>query len=897
VTRPPATGGRGLLHGAYRLIVRGLPEGFHAKHGGDLVDCHVDAWRAEALGRGPIPRLAFWVRAFASILRTVVAQRWRASRRDRGAGWNGWMQDLRYAVRQSVRRPIFTIVAASSLAIGVGANSTIFNAVNVLLLRPVPGVVGPERVADLGRTMDGRGWDTFAYPDYEDWKASVDAFESAAAFDYGTFSFSAGAEGERITGLHVSPAYFDVMGLIPALGRHFTAEEDAPGSVPRAVVLSHAFWRNRLGADSTILGRTIHLNREAFTVVGVGPAGFRGHELAFSPSVFLPMRARPLMNDGRDYFDDRGSNWHRAVARLRPDATVELAERQIGAVYARLAEEYPTTNARRGARVEPLGGVPTFLRGGLIRFLAILTALVGLILVVTCVNVAGMFLARASSREKEIAVRLAMGSSRGRLVRQLLIEALVVFSVGGLFGCVVGAWLMGVVPIDALPLPIDLDIDLAPDPVVFAQGAAVTLVVGLLFGLVPALGATRIGVARSLKEEGGRRAGYAVQLQRVFVAGQVGLTMVLLVAAGLFLRSLQEASEVEIGFDPRGAYVTGLDLSLEGYGNPEDGRSLQAALVERLGRLPGVTHVSLSDDLPLDLGSNGGVAYPEGWAADERLVADFNVVSPEYFGALRIPILEGRSFSTEDDADSDAVVIVSRRFADEAWPGEAAVGKRLRWRDPESASRTVVAVAGDVKNQTLTETGRVFVYLPLGQVYQPATQVVVRASGGLAALAPGIRAAILDVDPSLSLTPVSSLELYTGLGILPQRLAAGITTILGALALLLAGVGVYGVVALTVTRRTKEIGVRLALGADRDALLAMIVRGGLRLVLPGLVLGAAVGIGLGYVMRAFLLEVSPVDPTTLLVAALTLVGAVAFASAAPARRASSVDPTVALRAE
>lgn len=829
-----------------------------------------------------------------------LRQRWKGSREpggplgDRGASLDTWLQDLRYALRQTIRRPIFTIVAALSIALGVGANTAIFNAVNVLLLRPVPGIVGLDRVVEVGRTTDGRGFDTFAYPDYEDWKASVDAFEAVAAFRNGEFSFSASGEGERIAGMHVSPAYFDVLGLIPAMGRYFTVEEDAPGSVPRVVVLSHAFWQNRLGADPAILGRTIRLNRQTFTVVGVTSEAFRGHELGINPSVLLPMRTYPLMNDGQDFFDNRGANWHRAIARLRPGVTVEQAETQLEAVYARLAEEYPTTNARRGGRVEHLTGVTAGARGGVIGFLALLTALVGLILVVTCMNVAGMFLVKASSREKEIAVRLAMGAGRGRLVRQLLIEALAVFSAGGLVGCAIGAWLISAVPIDTLPLPIDVDIDLSPDPVVLVVGIGMTMLTGLIFGLVPALRATRIGVAPSLKEEGARRGGYAVRLQRLFVASQVGGSLVLLVAAGLLLRSLQEASEVETGFDPRGAYVTQLDLSLEGYADAEEGHRLQARLIERLGQLPGVTNVSLSDDLPLDMSRNGGSAYPEGWAEDERLVSDFNIVSPDYFSALRIPVLQGRTFSTDDRSDNEPVAIVSQRFADEAWPGEAPIGKRLRFG---STTRIVVGVVSDVKNQILTETGRAFVYLPLGQVYQPETQIVVRASGGIDAVAPAVRAAMLDVDPSLSLAPVVSLEGYTGLGILPQRLAAALVTLLGAFAVLLAGIGVYGVVALTVARRTKEIGLRLALGADHANVMGMIVGGGLRFVLPGFVVGGVGAIGLGYVIRAFLLGVSPIDPATLVSVALILVGVVVLASWVPARRASSVHPTVALRAE
>jgi len=451
------------------------------------------------------------------------------------------------------------------------------------------------------------------------------------------------------------------------------------------------------------------------------------------------------------------------------------------------------------------------------------------------------------------------------------------------------------VPIEAWPVAIATDIDLTPDPVALAFGLGVALLTGLVFGLVPALRATRIDVVSSLKEEGGRRGGYSVRLQRVFVAGQVGVSMVLLVAAGLFVRTLQEASQVETGFEPRGAYMTQLDLSREGYANAEEGRLVQAALIERLGRLPGVTDVALSLGLPLNGRSRGSTPIPEGWAPDGSFFSDYNVVSPGYFATLRIPLLQGRDFSTADNPGSDAVAIVSQKFAVEAWPGEEPLGRRVRI---EGVSGTVVGVVSDVKNRSLNRTD-MFVYLPLGQVYRAATQVVVRASGGSATVAPAIRTAILDVDPSLSLTPVLSLELLSGFDISAQRLAAGLTTSLGALALLLVGIGVYGVVALTVTRRTKEIGLRLALGADRGAVLAMIVGDGLRLVLPGFVVGGVAAMALGYVLviSDALLGVSPIDPATLLAVAVILVGVVVLASVVPARRASSVHPTVALRAE
>ena len=811
---------------------------------------------------------------------------------------DGIATDVRYALRQLRRRPVFTLVAALSLAIGVGANTAIFSAVNALLLRPVPGVSEPERVVELGRTSQGRGFDSFAYPDFLDLEAGVPALEHVAAYTQDAFSFSAGEEGERITGMHVSDSYFDVMGVEASLGRTFAEDEEAAAAPGTVAVLGHAFWRERLGADPGIVGRTIRVNRVPFTVVGVTAADFDGHTTAFRPDVYLPLRSSPIMSQGSGVFEQRYSMWHMVVGRLAPGATLEQARQQVQAVFARLAEAHPESNAGRGGDVVPLGLVPGAGRGLVAGFLGVLMGMVGLILLVTCANVAGMFLARGAAREREIAVRLAIGSGRARLVRQLLIEALAVFAVGGALGAVLGAWLLGAVPLGRLPVPVPIHVDLSPDLGVLAFGALVALGTGVIFGLVPALGATRLELAASLKEEG-RGGGRAGALRRVFVSGQVALSLVLLVAAGLLLRSLQRATTVESGFDPSDTYMAGVDLELEGFAE-EDGASLQRRLLESVAATEGVDGAALSIDLPLDMGSHGTSAYPEGWTDREGradLGVDFNHVSPGYFATLGIPLLEGRDFSDDDEAGAEPVVIVSRAFAERVWPGEDVLGRGVRVFGEDRPSRTVIGVVEDVKNQFVTDERAPFVYVPLWQAYRPDTNVLVRARGGVAAAAPALRGAVLRVDGSLSVTPVIALDRYTSLGILPQRVAAGITSSLGLLALLLSGLGIYGVVAFAVSRRTREIGVRMALGAGRRSVVAGVVRGGMALALPGVVLGAAAAVGLGHLMRFMLLGLSPTDPLALGAVAGILLAVVVVASAGPARRASAIEPAEALRSE
>lgn len=806
--------------------------------------------------------------------------------------------DLRFTFRQMRRRPVFALVAALSLAIGVGASAAVFSTANALLLRPVPGVASPDRVVELGRTNQGRGFDTFAYPDYEAVRDEAPALDAAAAYTFEMFSLARGGEGERITGMHVSPSYFDVLGVGPGSGRLFTPDEDAPGSDPAVTVLSHAFWRDRLGGDPAVLGSTVEINRIPFRVVGITPERFHGHTVGFRPDLYVPMRSVPVLEGGLDEFGVRAANWHMALARLAPGATVEEAETQVQGVFARLAEAYPDTNGRRGGRVVGLGLVPGAARGGVTAFLGVLMGMVTLILLVTCANVAGMFVARALGREKEMAVRLALGSGRNRVVRQLLTESMVVFLLGGVVGTTLGLWLLGLLPVDRLPVPIPVHVDLSPDPVVLAFALAVTLSTGVVFGLLPALRATRLDLAGALKDDGGGASGSG-RLRRVFVTGQVGLSLVLLVAGALLLRSLQEAASVETGFDPADRYMTMVDLSVEGY-EEVDGRAFQRRLLQGLQSLPGVEAAALATDLPLDLGSSGTAAVPEGWSGegpDGRVGVDFNYVSPGYFEALGIPVLQGRDFDEVEGEGSEPVLMVSRTFADRVWPGEDPLGRRARvlMGPIRDEWRTVVGVVADVKNQILTEEAKPFVYVPLWQAYRPHTLIVARAAGGIGTVAPALRQGILDHDGSLALTPVIALERYTALGILPQRMAAALTGALGMLALLLSGLGIYGVVAMAVAQRTREIGVRMALGAGRGRVLALILRGGVALALPGLVVGGLASLGVGHALRFLLLGVSPTDPWALGGVALALLGTVLVASVVPARKAASVEPVEALR--
>lgn len=806
-------------------------------------------------------------------------------------------QDLTYALRSLRKRPLFALVAILSLAVGVGAGTAVFSVVNTLVLQPVPGVDEMDRAVELGRTTEGRGFDNFAYPDFLDMREGIGALEEVAAWRTTQVSYSAGREGERMLAQLVSANYFEALGLRPALGREFLPEEDQGVGEHPVAVLDWRVWQDRFAGDPSILGTRINLNRQPYTVVGVAPREFAGQMPGMRPHFYAPFVQGPALSEDiyEESFTNRGSIWFRVVGRLAPGATVEQADAQARGLFRRLAEEYPETNARRGVSVIPLGPIPGGGREPVTGFLGLLGGLVGLVLVVTCANLAGMFLARSAARKQEIAVRLALGSGRGRLVRQLVTESLVVFVLGGIVGTALAYWTVGQFTITP-PGELPLQLNLRPDLGVLAFGLGLALVAGLASGLVPAFHASRPDLVPALKGESG--SGGGSRLRRFFVGAQVATSLVLLVGAALFLRSLQQADRVNAGFDPQGVYTTSLNLALEGYGR-EEGRAFFRRLTERLEGRPGVETAALSIDLPLDLGSHGtGVVTEEREGSDDPYIGvDFNYVSPGYFRTMRIPVLRGRTFEDRDGPDAQGVAVVSRAGAEEIWPGEEALGQRMRFGSTDGPWVTVVGVVEDVKNQMITDRPEPFVYLPLSQAYDPAVNVLVRAAGERSRVAPLLRRAILAEDPSISLGSVLSVAQVTGLGTLPQKIGASLSSGLGVLALFLSALGIYGVVAFMVAQGTREIGVRMALGASRGRVLATVVRSALGLALPGLVVGGALAVALGRLMESLLLGVSPLDPAAYLGVVGVLLAMTLLAALVPARRASRIHPMEALRYE
>jgi len=851
--------------------------------------------------RSGTPTATLWLwRQVCSVPIKLAADRI-ATRRDRRRTadsesllFDHLFRNLRFTVRTIRTRPLFFLIPVLSLTIGIGANTVVFSASNKLLLQGMGGVPNAARVVEIGTGRDGAGFSELNYPEFLDLREQATALDQIAGYKYQMFTLSRGEAGVRAFGLLVSANYFDVLGVRAAHGRTFLPDEDEDLDAHPVAVLSHAFWQNRWGADPDVVGSTVYLSRQSYTVVGIAPPNFRSHAAAGYPDVYVPLMQHPSLNQGRNQLESRGATWLPVLASLVPGATLDEANAEVTTVFQRLAEEYPGTNARRTASVRAYGALPVVMRSPATVFLATLMGFAALILVITCTNVAGMFVARAAARQKEIAIRLAMGSSKRQLLYQLLTESMVVSVIGGIGGVALAVWVLKYLSHLTLPGPFPVNIDISPDGGAVVFALALSLITGVLFGLLPARHAFGLSLLNILKNAGARPRSSEGRLRRGFVAAQVAASLVLLVAAGLLTRALQHAGRIDKGFDAEGSYVTFLDLSAEGYAE-EDGGVFQTELLEYFSALPWVESVALSIDLPSDLSTHGTSVIPDDWDGEEgrdRLAVRYNAVSPDYFSALRISLMEGRGFEDADRAGTEEVAVVSRAFAQRVWPNESAVGRRIQ---VSGTAITVVGVTQDVPNALLTEVPEPLLYRPISQAYGEEINLVLRSPADPALVAPETHRGLRALDPRISLSPVIELRRFTEVGILPQRFAGALATSLGVLALLLSTMGVYGVMAFAVAQTRREMGIRLALGAKSGRVLGTVMVGALRITLPGMIVGALLALAVGVVLQSLLLGVNPRDPVALLVAALAVGGMVLAGTLVPARRAASTDPAEALR--
>ncbi|MBT8402225.1 MAG: ABC transporter permease [Gemmatimonadetes bacterium] len=809
------------------------------------------------------------------------------------------LADLTFALRMLAKAPAFTIVAVLSLALGIGPNTAIFSLVDAALLQDW-GVPEPEEIVDVySLTDDGQYFYTY-YRVYElITEGANDAFVDVAASAQQTGNIDVGGEGRLAMGELVTGNYFDVLGVQAAQGRTFLPEEDAtPGTHP-VVVVSDRYWKTRLGADPDVVGSDLRLNGRPYTVIGVAPEEFRGRIAPglgtdfWAPIRMYPHLAPNQMTNGNLFF----------MGRLRNGVTTERARAILDAIAARYNEESESRSELAIGAVN-LGEVrlhPNF-DGTIGAMAALLFVAVGLVLLVACVNLASFLLARATDRRKEMAIRVAMGAGRGAILRQLLVEALVLAALGGLVGLVLGMLasrvLVGVEP--PIDLPLDLDVGLNGRILLFTGGAS--LLAALIFGLTPALEATRAPVASTLRDEsgssGGRRKGRA---RGVLVAAQMALSTVLLFGAALFLRSLQAATSLEVGFDTGPAAVVAVDPWASEMSADEQ-EIFARDLIRRVASMPGVEQLGVTSRMPLDLGTINttflipGVEPPPN---ADRHVLEYASISPGYLATMGIEVVEGRAFvDTDDEPESAArVALLSRAAAERFWPGESAVGRVMhRGGDPERAV-TVVGVVGDARIWSLTEAPRPYMYLPLSQGGFGRYFLVARTPMAPPELAADIQVEAKQLRPDVLVSEVGTMDDHLGYIYFLPRMAAAMLTLVGILALILACIGLYGMVSYTVARRTREVGIRMALGAEGGVVVGMVVKRGLTVVAIGGLLGIAAAFVLGSTLDRFLIGVAGLDPVAMLLAPLTLFGLSAIAAYLPARRVSRVDPVEALRAE
>jgi predicted permease len=814
------------------------------------------------------------------------------------------IKDLRYGLRGLTKQPGFTAVAVLSIALGIGVNTTIFSFVNAALFRPLP-FAEPDRLA---RVWDGNA---ASYPDYLAYRDGAAAFSGLAAYAQRPMSLTVNGESNRVWSEFVSGNYFDVLKANAVLGRTFLAEEDRVGATNPAVVISNSLWRGSFNSDTSVVGKTISLNQRPYAVIGVMPDKFVGATVISPPDIWVPLSMEPVANPGSRTLTSPDDGWLMMLGRLRPDAKLATAEAQVRRIAVQLHEARRERNSgpemaggrivsvttARGLMVPPQGRTPAFLVVG------VLMAIVTLVLLVACANVANMLLARAVKRHKEIAVRLALGAGRWRITRQMLTESLLLSGAGGVAGLLLASW--GTVLVKTL-LPQSLignsiPPDLSADVRVFGYTLLLSLATGVIFGLVPALQSSKPDLIAALKDEAIRvgRTRRRLSFRNLLVVTQIAVSMLLLVMSGLFIRNLRNTQHAEPGFSTDAGLMASFDLHLAGY-NEARGKVFQQQLLELLRASTQVRSASYAESVPLGAGGSTSPLYVEGEAIpthfDESSLMEHTTVATDYFKTLGIPLVRGRDFNDRDTASSTPVVIVNETLARRLAPDGNAIGKRLRM-DSKGEYLEVIGIARDIKYHQLAESPLYFGYRPLSQRYRSVLTVHVRAAGDASAFIGQLRSDVKALDPDLPLTDVKTMQEHMRLPLAPAKLFAALSSAFAVLTMLLAAIGLYGVMAYLVGSRTHEIGVRMALGAQISGVRKLIIGQGMRLALTGITLGLIAAFAVTRVLRSLLYGVSATDPVTFIGVALLLIGVALFACYFPARRATKVDPLVALRYE
>jgi predicted permease len=812
------------------------------------------------------------------------------------------LRDVRYSLRMLGKNPGFAAVAILTIAIGIGASTTIFSWIRAVLLNPLPGASEPDRVVALESLTPSSEWVPTSYLDFRDFRDNLKLLESTTVAYPMDLAVGNERSVERIWSELVSGNYFDVLRVRPELGRFFSkAESDDEQNAHAVVIISHSLWRNRYHSDPAAIGATLRINRFPYTIIGVAPESFHGSMPGLSFQMWAPATMFGQLSSTGDWMlQDRKTRMFRVLARLAPGARIEQARAEVQSVAKVMAELDADTNQGMSATLLPLWKSHYGIQDSLLAPLSILMGACGVVLLIVCANVANLLLARAVARQKELSVRLALGAPRSRIIWQLLTESFLIATAGALVGLMISQWLGGslrwLVPASSVPDMLRPPIDTG----VLLFAAVLAFAVAALAGLVPAIQATRGDVNDMLKEGGrsGTSSAHSHRFRGLLVTSEVALAVVALIGAGLFVKSFQLAQAIQPGFDPHQVAVAQMSLSAAGY-DAGQADSFCVRLREVLERQPGITAVSYGDYIPLsvsggsweDLQIQGYIPGP-----NENMKFYRNLIAPGYFDLMKIPLLHGRDFNLLDDRGNQPVMIVTQEFVRRFLPDRNPIGQKVhgwgKWF-------TIVGVAQDSKIYRLTENAAPYFYVPIRQIYRPemGLKFYVRTSAPVDDAVAALRREAQAIDPAVPVFNAMPLEEYIAASLFPQRIAASLLGTLGSVALLLAAIGLYGVMAYSVAQRTNEIGIRVALGAQPLDVLRMVIRESMALALPGLVVGSLLAAALARMVSASLVEVSPRDPAIYAAAAVFTVLITLCAAAGPARRAAKVDPMVALRYE
>ena len=836
---------------------------------------------------------------------------------------NLW-QDTRYGARMLRKSPAFTAVAVLSLALGIGANTAIFTLLNAVILKNLPVHAPDQLVLFSNSPSEGTSfgdpprdrWKVFSYPSYEYLRDHNESLDGLCAFRSGQARLSvsmdnlAGGKAQRAQGHLVSGNYFSLLGVKSTIGRLLTPEDDITSANPAAVI-SHRYWKNEINSDPQVVGRTVLINGHPFTIVGVTPPEFFGERVRRAPDYWLPLAFQPQVEMDESFLATQNIYWLNLMARLKSGVSAESAQANLNVALQQFLTDQAgstITDERRatiqGSHVElvPGGRGVSGLRFSYSEPLRMLMAIVGLVLLIACANVGNLLLSRSASRQTEVSLRLALGASRARIVRQLLTESVLLSVIGGALGLLIAGWgVDALVKLVARSSPLDVQ----PDALVLGFTVGVSLLSGVVFGLAPALRASRTDLSSALKAKSSRVGGLKLRLSLApaLIVSQVALSLVLLIGAGLFSRSLLKLQHEELGFIRDNVLLVDIDTRLAGY-KPQELSGLYGRLLERLGTMTGVRATSVATYSPLSGLSRTSSITVAGYAPqnDEESTVSDMLIGPNYCETLGLPLLMGREIGFQDTPASSKIAVVNEAFAKFFFPNENPIGHHFGYGDQvkNGGDIEIVGVIGDVKYQSAKEKPLPTVYRPILQVQEPGaytSNLEIRTEGNSLNIADTVRSAIAQVDDKLPIVGVTSFDKQLDDSLRQERLIAQLVSFFGALALLLACVGLYGVMGHAVARRANEIGIRMALGAERSGILWMVLRETLTLVLVGIVIGIPVALGASSLIAAQLYGLSGADPLTLAAAVILLTVVAAVSGYLPARRASQVDPMVALRYE